>query len=175
MTVPASECLALISLYSGTNGADWLYNPTWDNHENWLQTLDVDSWFGVRTSIYSGQEHVDGLFLHKTTDTNAHGDIQALWQGIDMEGSLPTSLSNLTYLKDFNITNNNVDGTLPDISYWTKAEYIYADNNNLIGTLPTDLSTLTNLVVLRLANNALTSTLPITFGTTPVLEQLYLQ
>lgn len=45
MTVPASECLALISLYSGTNGADWLYNPTWDNHDNWLQTLDVDMWF----------------------------------------------------------------------------------------------------------------------------------
>ncbi len=125
--------------------------------------------------MYSGQEHVDGLFLHKTTDTNAHGDIQALWQGIDMEGSLHPSLSNLTYLKDFNITNNDVGGTLPDISSWTEAEYIYADNNNLVGSLPADLSALTNLVVLRLANNALTSSLPTTFGTTPVLEQLYLQ
>ena len=41
--------------------------------------------------------------------------------------------------------------------------------------MPADLSALSNLVVLRLANNALTSSLPTTFGTTPVLEQLYLQ
>ncbi len=92
-----------------------------------------------------------------------------------MEGSLHPSLSNLTYLKDFNITNNDVGGTLPDISSWTEAEYIYADNNNVGGSLPSDLSALSNLVVLRLANNALTSSLPTTFGTTPVLEQLYLQ
>ncbi len=45
MTVPEGECLALIFLYSGTNGTDWLYNPTWDNNDNWFQTLDVNSWF----------------------------------------------------------------------------------------------------------------------------------
>lgn len=43
LTVPSSECEALVEIYVATNGGSW-----WER-ANWLQTVDVDEWHGVRT------------------------------------------------------------------------------------------------------------------------------
>lgn len=72
-TVPQAECEALVLLYQNTNGGNWR------NKANWLLNGDVESWFGVRTNVYAGAEHVDGLFLHKQSGIDEHGS-SSLWQ-----------------------------------------------------------------------------------------------
>lgn len=46
-SIPQIECEALVKIYESTNGAGW------QNKTNWLQSTDVETWFGVSTSLFS--------------------------------------------------------------------------------------------------------------------------
>lgn len=106
LTVPKSECLALVALYSTTNGSGWT------NKQGWFMTADVEQWFGVRTALYSGARHVDGVFLQKSTGIDEHGNATTR-NGNNLVGILPINLGDLPYVKDLNISKNSISGTLP--------------------------------------------------------------
>lgn len=53
--VPAAECLALLSLYDGTGGDDWINSQSDDN--KWGVSRTVNDWYGV--DVWAG--HVVGL------------------------------------------------------------------------------------------------------------------
>jgi hypothetical protein len=57
--------------------------------------------------MYSGAEHVDGIFLQKSSSPDEHG-ISSTWNGNNLVGQLPSTLGNLPYLTDVNISKNSV-------------------------------------------------------------------
>ncbi|EDN71519.1 VCBS [Beggiatoa sp. PS] len=73
-----------------------------------------------------------------------------------------------------NRTNQNLIGTLPDLSALTVLQDLSLDDNLLTGSLP-DFSALTNLLILRLKNNQFTGEIPASFNTLTQLETLDLQ
>lgn len=126
VTVPASECKALYSLYSSTSGA------TWTTNTNRLTSFDIESWYGVRTNVYNSVEHVDGLFLHRSNLTSDNHGGPIFWNGNNVRGSLPSQLTDLTYIKDINLSQNtSLAGTLPSAASWTQLQYFYAEQADL--------------------------------------------
>lgn len=107
MVIPVDECKALASIYTTTSGT----NRT--NDTNRFRTLNPEEWFGVRLGTYGTGLHVDGLFLHKSTGGDAYGS-SITWNGNNIRGTLPNVFGQLPYLKDLNLTNNSIGGSLPD-------------------------------------------------------------
>ena len=160
--VPREECEAIVALYMTTNGIDRENDPTWTNVSGWFDTVHVDNWFGIRTAIYDGQRHVDGIFLQDSDGGDYHGTVTN-WDGNNLEGLLPDVFDNLPYLKDLNIAKNGADlvGSLPSsLSTLIHLEKLYAGDNNLSGVLPIDMSAMTSLKVFNIVNNVFTGSLP---------------
>ncbi|RWR96270.1 putative ATP binding protein [Cinnamomum micranthum f. kanehirae] len=79
------------------------------------------------------------------------GDSARLLEGI--EKLLPTSLANLTSLKDFRINDNNFTGRIPDfISNWTELEKLAIQGSGLQGPIPDGISSLVKLTDLRISD-----------------------
>jgi len=131
--VPREECEAIVALYTNTNGDERT------NNGGWFASTNVENRFGVRTSMYDGKRHIDGLFLHKSVGDDNLGD-ESLWQGNHLVGSFPDVFDKLPYLKDLNIARNSLTGPLPaSFSDMTRLENFYALDNNLDGPLPTNI------------------------------------
>lgn len=126
-----------------------------------MTEFDIESRYGVRTNPYDSEEHVDGLFLHRSNLTSdTHGG-PLFRNGNNVRGALPTELADLPYLKDINLSRNSVlSGSLPDASSWTQLEYVYIEQADIHGALPASWSALEDLRVLSLPGNALTGSLP---------------
>ena len=76
LTIPTSECLVLVGLFTNTNG------NSRTNRTSWFRTVHVDNWFGIRTTAVSGSayQHIDGIFLHKSSGSDQHGATSS-WNG----------------------------------------------------------------------------------------------
>jgi hypothetical protein len=159
----------LLELYHATNGSGW--NITWD------LTLPVCKWAGI------GCES---------------GDVSAIAvEANNLQGTLPTSLANLTKLTMLRLTDNNISGTLAtEFAAWTSITAVYLSGNNLTGTLPasysawgsglhdftvssnsltgslpSEYSTWSNVVWFSVGNNQLTGTLPPAFSAWKAIHQ----
>lgn len=146
--IPADECDVLVSLYNGTSG------DSWTNHTNWLDTNTPADWYGV--TVADG--HVTKLIL----STN------------NLNGSLPTSLNNLIYLSDFDVSVNELTGGIPDLSGLSSLTTLYLNDNHLSGVVPYTLGNLSALVELVLNENQLTGSIPPELGNLSNLEELIL-
>jgi ELWxxDGT repeat protein len=95
--IPNSECLALVSLYEGTDGANWVAQT------NWLNT-EPCTWFGITCSA----GHVTALDLHANhlngVIQGGFGNLTSLeslnFNSNKLYGEIPLSFSNLTALQD---------------------------------------------------------------------------
>ena len=88
--VPARDSLALVSLYSKTNG------PGWTNKANWL-TGYVQNWYGI--TVTAG----------RVTDISLGGN--------NLTGQLPYKIGGLDALASISLGSNNLSGELPDSLY----------------------------------------------------------
>ncbi len=148
--LPVSECEALVTLYSYTDGANWT------NNTGWLVTDTPCSWYGVTCD--SG--HVTRLVLDED----------------NLSGPIPSELANLTNLITLSLYNNGytgpsgLTGTIP-ASIYTLAnlQYFYLWGNQLTGSIPPEVSGLTSLKNIDLSLNQLTGSIPGEFGTLPNL------
>src|SRR5262245_12018356 len=87
--VPASECEALVALYTSANG------PGWTNSTNWL-AFDANApcnWFGVTCS----SNHITSLSLISN----------------NLTGTIPPELGNLTSLEFLTLSNTQLSGSIP--------------------------------------------------------------
>ena len=87
--VPVTECLALVELYTRTNGTGWITNT------HWLQfgANAPCGWYGVGCN---------------------GGHVRSLWlDGNQLDGMLPLSLGNLTELTRLRLENNALFGRIP--------------------------------------------------------------
>ncbi|XP_057435984.1 MDIS1-interacting receptor like kinase 2-like [Lotus japonicus] len=76
-------------------------------------------------------------------------------------GSLPSYFGQLTNLRWLQLGSNSINGTLPtSLSNLTLLEHLDISNNLLVGSLPSYFGQLTNLLYLDLSCNNLTGTIP---------------
>lgn len=136
---------ALTDLYISTNGDKWL--NTWD--------LDapVSTWHGV------------------TVENNMVVSISLLFNNLN--GTLPTSLSELTSLKNLELSFNKLSGSIPSSLGSLKNLEVFAINgNNFEGMIPATFGELTALKQLHLSSNNLEGTIPVSVAKLNSLEIL---
>ena len=144
-----TDCNTLLNLKAALRGTFTGTDPL-----NWVNTLDMDSWTGVTVS--GTPPRVTDLYLPSKSLT----------------GVLPAALNNLTALTDLDLSNNQLSGSIPDLSALTALQQLHLHTNRLSDVIP-DLSALDSLRYLNLHTNRLISPIPALSGLA-ALQDLYL-
>lgn len=93
---------------------------------------------------------------------------------LNLVGSLPDELWNLTYLTNLNIGQNYLSGPIPaSIGNLTGMQYLSLGINSLSGQLPRELGLLTDLRSLSFSTNNFSGPLPSELGSLLKLQQIY--
>ncbi|WP_339869279.1 RHS repeat-associated core domain-containing protein [uncultured Algoriphagus sp.] len=175
----AAEYQALMDFYQATNGSNWVNNSGWST-ANPAVIEDVSNWHGVYT------------------DDNGHVIWLILWQN-NLNGYLPESFGNLTYLEHLQLVRNPSLGNLPQslgnlnrivelilysnhltgsipssIENMTALKSVHLYVNDLTGSIPPGISNLENLEFFSAYDNQLTGQLPVNIGNASKLFGLYL-
>lgn len=77
-----------------------------------------------------------------------------------LSGSLSPSIANLTALTDVVLGNNNLSGSIPDLSQLRRLQRLHLHDNKLSGEIPPSLGNVVRLRELFLQNNNLTGQVP---------------
>ena len=126
--MPSSECLALVALYHSTDG------PNWTENRDWLTTSMPCSWSGVRCD----QNHVVQLHLSNS----------------GLKGSLPSEISNLTWLNTLDLTHNGLTQLPIEIGNLVSLIQLHLSGNQL-DALPFEIVNLTSLETVDVSRNRL--------------------
>lgn len=104
--VDASEKTALLDLYTNTDndGSGWTVD------ENWNSNTPVSTWSGI--TVKNG--HVSKINL----------------RGNNLNGSIPNTLENLSFLEEVDLANNRLEGELPDLGKLNNINKLWVRNNN---------------------------------------------
>lgn len=131
----AKERAALMDLYNSTDGQNWTHN------DNWGSDKPIEGWYGVHCDF----GHIYNLSL---VDNNLNGPI-------------PESFGNLTYLNYLNLMDNNISGSIPDtFGNLVNLKTIEMNNNSLTGSIPSSFGNLEELDYLNLSGNKLSGEIP---------------
>ena len=141
---------ALVALYNGTDG------PNWVDNTNWLTDAPLGDWYGV--------------------DTDASGRVVGLVvENNNLDGSLPPELGQLTGLFRLSLDGNELHGPIPpELGNLAQLTGLHLTRNELTGPIPVELSELTNLAQLKLRNNRLSGPIPTELGRLTKLSTLSL-
>ncbi|XP_027063249.2 uncharacterized protein [Coffea arabica] len=134
---------------------------TSDSHKilqkNWSVTSSVCDWMGVTCDAQQ----------RRVTDLNI--------SMMNLTGTLPPQLGNLSFLVSLNISSNNFHGELPrELVHLRRLRYLNFGINNLGGELPSWFGSLYKLQYLSLRNNSFTGSIPPSISNMSNLETLWL-
>ena len=147
----ASDSAALASLYSATDGDNWVKNT------NWLSGRPLGKWHGIVTD-----------------DAGRVTEIR-LPQNL-LIGELPPEISELTELTHLDLRRNELIGEIPDdLDDLVNLDSLNLAHNLLSGEIPSELGNLPNLESLSLESNQLDGHIPVELGNLSVLESLSLR
>ena len=140
----AKQKQALIDLYDSTNGPKWL------GKDNWLTGDPCENdWYGVECRDY----YIGGNFTEVV--------YYLLLSENGLDGTLPNSLQDLSFLWELKLDSNTLSGTIPPLSKDFESLYLISLTDNLLeGTIPSSLFTLESLERLKLGNNSLVGIIP---------------
>src|SRR5579859_820244 len=116
LKLTAGECQVLVDFYNATNGASWTKST------NWLTTTTPCSspWFGISCT------------------TNQNGGtlsvVQISLPQNNLSGTLPTSLTNLSLLRNLDLHGNHLSGHIPALQ--DSLLNINLADNQLSGSIP---------------------------------------
>ncbi|KAK8972096.1 hypothetical protein V6N11_061904 [Hibiscus sabdariffa] len=144
---------------------------------NWSSSTSVCNWIGVTCG--SKHRRVTALDLSNMdligTIPSQLGNLSFL-ASLDIRhnsfhGSLPIELAKLHRLRYLNFGNNSFNGEIPSwFGYFAQLQSLYLYMNNFSGVIPSSLGNLSKLEKLILFNNDLKGQLPITIGNLSNLE-----
>src|ERR1043165_5386664 len=80
--IDINDSLALVDLYDSTGG------PNWTNHDNWLTSAPISTWYGIGVS--------------------GNRVFQIFFQNNNLTGTLPISFGNLTALYSLQISGSHL-------------------------------------------------------------------
>ncbi|CAI0442194.1 unnamed protein product [Linum tenue] len=132
---------------------------------SWNDSLHFCSWPGVQCSRHGSDERVTSLDLSE----------------LDLVGTLPPQVGNLSFLRFINIENNTFHGRIPpQLGNLVLLQHFNATGNSFTGPIPANLSrcsklrlrgkipvqlgSLSKLEILRIGQNNLTGSLPASLG-----------
>ncbi|XP_048134925.1 probable LRR receptor-like serine/threonine-protein kinase At3g47570 [Rhodamnia argentea] len=131
-------------------------------------------WFSIRSNhLGSGGSH-DLSFLCSLTNASSLKELNVMENRLG--GSLPQCIGNFSItLTALGVSKNVITGEIPRaIGNLVNLEKLYVDGNSLSGTFPLDLKNLQNLTYLNLSNNKLSGVLPSFLHNLSELIYLYL-
>jgi Leucine-rich repeat (LRR) protein len=105
------DSLALVDLYNATNGTSWRVSTNW-----LVQGQPIQNWYGISVD---GQGRVSIINLSSN----------------NLQGSLPTTMSNWTNLINLNLKNNQLRGRIPNFTL-RRLLQLDVSNNQLTGSVP---------------------------------------
>ena len=141
--IPQSELDALKDLYQATQGDQWKVS--------WPIDEEVTEWKGITIE----DQHVT--------------EIRMLFNNLN--GTLPSSLEQLTHLKVLELSFNNITGELPEsIGTISTLEVLALNGNFIEGTIPSTIGNLSNLKHLHLSSNKLSGEIPTSINKLENLE-----
>ncbi|XP_016442236.2 uncharacterized protein LOC107767673 [Nicotiana tabacum] len=138
---------------------------------NWSSSSPVCSWIGITCS---SRHHrvtaldISSMQLHGTIPPHL-GNLSFL-VSLDISnntfhGELPEELAHLQRLKLIDVTINNFTGAIPPfLSLLSNVRYMYLSSNQFSGKIPSSLSNVTKLEVLTLKENFLEGVIPRELG-----------
>ncbi|KAE8678101.1 putative Leucine-rich repeat protein kinase family protein [Hibiscus syriacus] len=148
---------------------------------NWSVSASVCNWIGITC----GSRHrrvialnLSGMNLSGTIPPHV-GNLSFLATlnigNNGFHGSLSKELSNLHRMVSINLTNNNFDGEIPAwFGSYTRLQSLAMYGNNFTGGIPSSLWSLSKLEMLLLFENNLEGPVPEAIGNLSRLRQLYL-
>ena len=141
-----------------TNGTGWT------NKNNWWNTGNVDTWFGVNTAVVGTQAHVTEILLHRNDLTNSADASANGTTGNHLTGSLLFDFGRLPYLTKLRLDHNNLGSLLSNMAFGSAPlTAITLSHNNFTGTISAFASGITTLTHLDLSDNTLRGSLPSTW------------
>ncbi|XP_021287623.1 receptor-like protein 12 [Herrania umbratica] len=149
---------------------------------NWTSGTSVCNWIGVTCG--SHHQRVTTLDL---SNMNLTGTIPPHLGNLSFlsllnirfnhfHGSLPVELANLSSLKYISFGHNNFHGEIPSwFDSFTQLRSLFLYSNNFSGIIPSSLGSLSNLEQLMLMDNYLEGQIPIAIKNLSNLKWLYLE
>ncbi|MCX6823258.1 MAG: leucine-rich repeat domain-containing protein [candidate division SR1 bacterium] len=139
------QCEALVALYNSTDG------DKRKNNDGWFISPSVADRYGI---MLDGTGNVIGIDLHSN----------------NLAGTIPSTIADLTELKDLSVYDNSITSLDPAIVKLSQLETLLI-NNNMLTALPTKIGDLTNLKNLFAGGNSIAE-IPDTINTLDRLEIL---
>ncbi len=165
LNLEQDQGIALCDLYMATNIPSLVSQDIiggWDCAQG-APVTDVCDWFGVYCGENSNEAWDDIVVLNTTV-------VELSLPFLGVTGTLPNSLSLLSYLFSFNFEGNSLQGTIPaELGNWSFLLSFDVEGNQLSGTVP-NYPTWGNLLEFSVANNTLSGTMP-----QFVMDLVYLQ
>jgi len=163
--VEVAQGIALCDLYAATNIGELVDQGImggWDCNSG-TPVTEICSWFGV----YCGDEK-EGVFDDIVVLNTTVVEMNLGYLGI--EGTIPSSLYQLSYLFSLNLAGNSFEGTIPTtISSCTDLLAFTVEDNMLEGSIPNFVEW-KNLLEFSVASNSFTGSIP-----EFVMDLVYLQ
>ncbi|XP_062014689.1 probable LRR receptor-like serine/threonine-protein kinase At1g07650 [Rosa rugosa] len=160
-TLAPDEVEALREIAEQLNKKDWNFSDPCSNVPTFSSphTDQYNNTLVCNCSISSNVCHIESIYL----------------TGQDLDGVLPASLAKLPYLKQVNLGQNDLSGSIPREWASTKLEFLVLSVNNLSGPIPGYLGNITTLRALALESNLFSGPIPSDLGKLINMEILYLR
>lgn len=186
INIPQSEVNALRDLYVSTNGEFWLqFGVPWNFTGE--HNPCVEGWEGITCQCSHPAETLFPFTLFpyytafdtyyyddaiETTPNNGNCSITRLYLGFtNLQGSLPPTIGNLSFLTHFHLEYNHLSSTLPiQMRQLSLLRLLSTFENDLSSTIPSFLGSLTSLEVLVLGGDSMSGTIPNELTSLPRLQ-----
>jgi len=145
--IPSSERQVLIDLYNSTNGDGWTDNTGWKTAGAFSAPGTECSWHGI-ACVGAGNNVTN-------VDLNSN----------HLVGTLPPTLNQLTALALFDVSYNELTGSIPPLAGLNALSYFRVNSNQLTGSIPS-LTGLNALVLFDADYNQLSGSIPPLAGLT---------
>ncbi|KAJ6824756.1 receptor kinase-like protein Xa21 [Iris pallida] len=125
----------------------------------WNDTLPFCRWQGV----VCGRRHPERVVSLNLTS-------------LDLVGTIPPHLANLTFLRTIDFSSNQLHGLIPqELSRLSRLQYLDLSSNSLGGMIPSELSQCLGLQTITMSSNMIGGYIPSEFGSLPSLHTLHLR